>query len=71
MAAASRPGVHRHAERVTGQQLDDLFDIWLFTPAKPEGIETVSAAREHAGHAARRRSSAGMMPPADWLLLVR
>jgi aminopeptidase N len=23
------------AERVSGQQLDDLFTTWLFTPAKP------------------------------------
>jgi hypothetical protein len=33
------------AERVSGQQLDDLFETWLFTPEKPAGIETVSAAR--------------------------
>jgi aminopeptidase N len=24
-----------HAERVSGQQLDDLFNAWLFTPSKP------------------------------------
>jgi hypothetical protein len=30
------------AERVSGQQLDDLFDTWLFTPAKPPGIEPAS-----------------------------
>ena len=33
------------AERVSHQQLDDLFDVWLFTPEKPAGIETASAAR--------------------------
>ncbi|MET0769701.1 MAG: M1 family aminopeptidase [Solirubrobacteraceae bacterium] len=33
------------AERVSRQQLDDLFDTWLFTPEKPAGIETASAAR--------------------------
>ena len=33
------------AERVSRQQLDDLFDVWLFTPEKPAGIETASAAR--------------------------
>jgi hypothetical protein len=33
------------AERVSHQQLDDLFDTWLFTPEKPAGIETASAAR--------------------------
>jgi aminopeptidase N len=24
-----------HAERVSGRQLDDFFDAWLYTPAKP------------------------------------
>jgi aminopeptidase N len=32
------------AERVTRMQLDDLFQTWLFTPSKPEGIETAAAA---------------------------
>jgi aminopeptidase N len=32
------------AERVTQMQLDDLFETWLFTPSKPEGIETAPAA---------------------------
>jgi aminopeptidase N len=31
------------AERVTRRQLDDLFDVWLFTPSKPEGIETAAS----------------------------
>ena len=26
------------AERVSGQQLDALFEVWLFTPSKPDGI---------------------------------
>ena len=34
----------RTAERVTRTQLDDLFETWLFTPSKPEGIETQAAA---------------------------
>ena len=29
----------RLAERISGQQLDDLFETWLFTPEKPPGIE--------------------------------
>jgi Peptidase family M1 domain len=33
------------AERVSGQQLDDLFEAWLFTPAKPELPAAVGAAR--------------------------
>ena len=32
------------AERVTRMQLDDLFETWLFTPSKPEGIETEASA---------------------------
>ena len=32
------------AERVTRMQLDDLFQTWLFTPSKPEGIEAPPAA---------------------------
>ncbi|MFG2931714.1 M1 family metallopeptidase [Streptomyces achromogenes] len=32
---ASTADFIRLAERVSGQQLDDLFDTWLFTPGKP------------------------------------
>jgi hypothetical protein len=38
----------RLAERVSGKQLDDLFDVWLYTPAKPEGFEPVALAAEVA-----------------------
>ena len=31
------------AERVSGQDLDDFFQTWLFTPAKPPGIEPAGA----------------------------
>jgi aminopeptidase N len=32
----------RLAEKMSGMQLDDLFDVWLFTPEKPAGLpETV------------------------------
>ena len=41
------------AERVSGRQLDDLFDTWLYTPEKPAGIETRSPLRR------ARRSSRG------------
>ncbi|MGY1779633.1 M1 family metallopeptidase [Geodermatophilus sp. SYSU D01036] len=27
-----------HAEQVSGQQLDDLFTAWLFTPGRPAGL---------------------------------
>ena len=33
------------AERISGQQLDELFDAWLFTPGKPALSETLSARR--------------------------
>ena len=26
------------AEGISGQQLDELFNVWLFTPSKPEGV---------------------------------
>ena len=36
------------AERISGQDLDDFFQTWLFTPAKPPGIEPTGA-RTRAG----------------------
>jgi hypothetical protein len=33
----------RLAERVSGEQLDDLFQVWLFTPSKPAGLEAAAA----------------------------
>jgi aminopeptidase N len=27
------------AEKVSGQQLDELFEAWLFTPEKPGGLD--------------------------------
>ena len=32
------------AERVSGKDLDQLFDTWLFTPGKPE-VATAMASR--------------------------
>ena len=34
----------RLAERVSGEDLDELFDTWLFTPGKPE-LTTAMASR--------------------------
>jgi aminopeptidase N len=31
------------AERISHQQLDDLFQTWLFTPAKPDAPATATA----------------------------
>ena len=36
------------AERVSGQQLDDLFDVWLFTPSKPELPDAAAASARTA-----------------------
>ena len=55
----------RLAERVSGEDLDELFDTWLFTPGKPEiddgdgfSIGLLLPAR----HAAPRRSFVGAAP---------
>ena len=36
------------AERISGQQLDELFEVWLFTPEKPAVLEA-AAARAQSG----------------------
>ena len=46
------------AERVSGQQLDDLFTTWLFTPAKPS---LAGLAHGAAALSAQAGASAG-----DW-----
>jgi aminopeptidase N len=61
------------AERISGQQLDELFDAWLFTPGKPAlgpasaaASAATGAARSAAGKgsAGRRRASPPPAPPA-------
>ena len=37
------------AERVSGQQLDDLFQTWLFTAGRPDVPESAAAARAAGG----------------------
>ena len=37
------------SEKLTGMQLDDLFETWLFTPSKPEGIAPAADALRAAG----------------------
>ena len=49
------------AERVSGRQLDDLFDTWLYTPEKPAGIENPVAAAARTTIVARSASSLGRM----------
>ncbi|MCD6014598.1 MAG: hypothetical protein K0R88_682 [Solirubrobacterales bacterium] len=30
------------AEQISGEQLDDLFDVWIFTPEKPPASATTA-----------------------------
>jgi aminopeptidase N len=47
----------RLAEKISGQDLDDLFDTWLFTPTKPvlpaAALRTLGIARHNAPADAR------------------
>jgi aminopeptidase N len=52
------PQFIRLAERISGQQLDDLFDVWLFTGSKPV-LEGAAAAQATA--AARSGAAAGTL----------
>ncbi len=49
------------AERVSGRQLDDLFDTWLYTPEKPAGIESPLATAARTAIVARSATSIGRM----------
>jgi hypothetical protein len=49
----------RLAERVSGEDLDALFEAWLFTPSKPAITPTSVAARSTAS--AGRETSAGVL----------
>jgi aminopeptidase N len=49
------------AEKVSGRQLDDLFDVWLFTGERPpESAVTPDSA------AAARAQESGSSAPAWW-----
>jgi hypothetical protein len=52
-------GFIRLAEGVSGQQLDDLFDAWLFTPGKPALSTTLSARRAAAAAGQGQAPTAG------------
>jgi len=56
------------AERISGQQLDALFDAWLFTPGKPALGPAAAAA---TGTAAATAATATRTPPAATSLLER
>jgi Peptidase family M1 domain/Peptidase M1 N-terminal domain len=59
------------AERISGQQLDELFDEWLFTGAKPVGLEPAAAARSGAAAAVRSRAAAAATASAHGLRALR
>jgi hypothetical protein len=46
------------AERVSGQQLDEFFDVWLYTPAKPPGFDSVAVTTAEARTAAAAEATA-------------
>jgi aminopeptidase N len=47
-----------YAEDVSGQQLDDLFDTWLYTPEKPAASAVSPQGRARVSTAARARARA-------------
>jgi aminopeptidase N len=50
------------AERISGQQLDALFDAWLFTPGKPTfGVATAAATAATATASAARTPAAASL----------
>jgi aminopeptidase N len=57
------------AERISGQQLDEPFDAWLFTPGKPTFGAPTAVAAAMAG--ATATASAARTPPAAASLLER
>jgi aminopeptidase N len=58
------------AERISGQQLDDLFQTWLFTAGKP-ALDAVGATQAAARVAATASGGAARIPPAAAMLLER
>jgi aminopeptidase N len=55
------------AEEVSGQQLDDLFTTWLFTPSRPD----LTAATSTLGAAAAPDAAAASDAAAGWLAAAR
>jgi aminopeptidase N len=48
------------AERISRKQLDELFEVWLFTPEKPAVLETAAAARVAGGSGDLRHAPAAV-----------
>jgi aminopeptidase N len=51
------------AEQISGEQLDDLFDVWLFTAQKPPA-SAITAAQAQAARPATEQARAASR---DWL----
>jgi aminopeptidase N len=58
------------AERISGQQLDALFDLWLFTAGKP-ALDTATATGATARASATAGGAPDRTPPAAATLLER
>jgi len=58
------------AERISGQQLDALFDLWLFTAGKP-ALDTATATGTTARASATAGGAPDQTPPAAASLLER
>ncbi len=58
------------AERISGQQLDDLFQTWLFTAGKP-ALDAVGATQATARVSAAASGGAARIPPVAAMLLER
>jgi aminopeptidase N len=73
--ASSRSGGHGTtpqfialAERISGQQLDELFETWLFTAGRPELSSASSSAAASAAAASASAASASAAP--NWAAVV-
>jgi hypothetical protein len=53
------------AESISGQQLDELFQTWLFTPEKPELEEVAAAATADATAMELAQVSGAVGEPVD------
>jgi hypothetical protein len=45
------------AERISGQQLDEFFDVWLFTGEKPAAPDAAASASRAAAASADAKAS--------------
>ena len=57
------------AEAISGDQLDDLFETWLFTPGQPS-LPTATATAADAGQRSAVTSTSAAPPAARHLLLT-